>query len=48
MLQDLLGNFIPFLKKTDSLVAGIIGTAGCVGLWGYLLYQGGGRSAGRR
>ncbi|WP_353241961.1 carbon starvation CstA family protein [Providencia sp.] len=40
MLQDLLGNFVPFLKKTDSLVAGIIGTAGCVGLWGYLLYQG--------
>ncbi|WP_455428005.1 carbon starvation CstA family protein [Dryocola sp. LX212] len=40
MLQDLLGNFIPGLKKTDSLVAGIIGTAGCVGLWGYLLYQG--------
>ncbi|MDI8107067.1 hypothetical protein MJN85_32535, partial [Salmonella enterica subsp. enterica serovar Anatum] len=33
-------NFVPFLKKTDSLVAGIIGTAGCVGLWGYLLYQG--------
>ncbi|WP_099063220.1 carbon starvation CstA family protein [Serratia sp. BW106] len=40
MLQDLLGNFVPFLKKTDSLVAGIVGTAGCVGLWGYLLYQG--------
>ncbi|EKT64950.1 carbon starvation CstA family protein [Providencia burhodogranariea] len=40
MLQDLLGNFVPGLKKTDSLVAGIIGTAGCVGLWGYLLYQG--------
>ena len=40
MLQDLLGNVVPFLKKTDSLVAGIIGTAGCVGLWGYLLYQG--------
>lgn len=40
MLQDLLGNFVPFLKKTDSLLAGIIGTAGCVGLWGYLLYQG--------
>lgn len=40
MLQDLLGNFVPLLKKTDSLVAGIIGTAGCVGLWGYLLYQG--------
>ncbi|MGL9724418.1 carbon starvation CstA family protein [Sodalis sp. (in: enterobacteria)] len=40
MLQDLLGNFVPFLKKTDSLPAGIVGTAGCVGLWGYLLYQG--------
>ncbi|KEY57283.1 carbon starvation CstA family protein [Serratia sp. DD3] len=40
MMQDLLGNFLPFLKKTDSLVAGIVGTAGCVGLWGYLLYQG--------
>ncbi|RKS85156.1 carbon starvation protein CstA [Orbus hercynius] len=40
MLQDLLGNFVPFLKKTDSIVAGVIGTAGCVGLWGYLLYQG--------
>ncbi|MBI6549394.1 carbon starvation CstA family protein [Xenorhabdus lircayensis] len=40
MLQDLLGNFVPFLKKTDSLIAGIVGTAGCVGLWGYLLYQG--------
>ncbi|EPW7976594.1 carbon starvation CstA family protein [Cronobacter turicensis] len=40
MFQDLVGNFVPFLKKTDSLVAGIVGTAGCVGLWGYLLYQG--------
>ncbi len=40
MLQDLLGNFIPVLKKSDSLIAGILGTAGCVGLWGYLLYQG--------
>ncbi|GAB3417674.1 pyruvate/proton symporter BtsT [Erwinia aphidicola] len=40
MLQDLLGHFVPFLKKTDSLLAGIVGTAGCVGLWGYLLYQG--------
>ncbi|MDR0219347.1 MAG: carbon starvation protein A [Enterobacteriaceae bacterium] len=40
MLQDLLGNFVPFLKKTDSLIAGMVGTAGCVGMWGYLLYQG--------
>lgn len=40
MLQDLLGNFVPFLKRTDSLLPGIVGTVGCVGLWGYLLYQG--------
>ena len=40
MFQDLLGHFVPFLKKTDSMIAGILGTAGCVGLWGYLLYQG--------
>nr|WP_141674321.1 carbon starvation CstA family protein [Gilliamella apicola] len=40
MLQDLLGNFVPFLKKTDSILAGFVGTLGCVGLWGYLLYQG--------
>ncbi|MFP1455180.1 carbon starvation CstA family protein [Escherichia coli] len=47
MLQNLLGHFIPFLKKTNYLVAGIIGTAGCVGLWGYLLSVGRGQSAGR-
>ncbi|MGX8894700.1 carbon starvation CstA family protein, partial [Enterobacter cloacae] len=35
MLQDLLGNFIPYLKKTDSFIAAVIGTAGCDGLWGY-------------
>lgn len=40
MLQDLLGNFVPALKKTESWFANIIGTGGCVGLWGYLLYQG--------
>ncbi len=40
MLQDLLGNFIPALKKTESWAANIIATAGCVGLWGYLLYTG--------
>jgi len=40
MLQDLLGNFVPALKRTDSWVANMIGTAGCVALWGYLLYQG--------
>ena len=37
MLQDLLGNFVPALKKTESWTANIIGTAGCVALWGYLL-----------
>jgi len=40
MLQDLLGNFVPALKKTDSWAANIVGTGGCVALWGWLLYQG--------
>ena len=40
MLQDLLGNFVPALGKTDSWVASFIATGGCVALWGYFLYQG--------
>ena len=40
MLQDLLGSFVPALKRTDSWTANAIGTGGCVALWGYLLYQG--------
>jgi carbon starvation protein len=40
MLQDLLGNFIPAMKRTESWVANVIATAGCVALWGYLLYTG--------
>lgn len=40
MLQDLLGNFVPALRRTESWTANIIGTAGCVALWGYLLYTG--------
>jgi len=40
MLQDLLGNFVPSMRKTESPIANIIGTAGCVGLWGYFLYVG--------
>jgi len=40
MLQDLLGSFVPALKRTDSWGANLLGTAGCVALWGYLLYQG--------
>ncbi|RMQ41561.1 Carbon starvation protein CstA [Pseudomonas amygdali pv. mori] len=40
MLQDLLGSFVPALKRTESWTANAIGTGGCVALWGYLLYQG--------
>lgn len=40
MLQDLLGNFVPSMKKTESWFANVIATAGCVALWGWLLYQG--------
>ena len=40
MLQDLLGSFVPALKRTESWGANLIATAGCVAMWGYLLYQG--------
>ncbi len=40
MLQDLLGNFVPALRRTESWGANVVGTAGCVALWGYFLYQG--------
>jgi carbon starvation protein len=40
MLQDLLGSFVPALKRTDSLVANLVATFLCVGAWGYFLYQG--------
>ena len=40
MLQDLLGSFVPSMRKTDSWGANVLATAGCVALWGYLLYQG--------
>ncbi|MCW2268263.1 MULTISPECIES: carbon starvation CstA family protein [Pseudomonas] len=40
MLQDLLGSFVPALKRTESWGANLLATAGCVTLWGYLLYQG--------
>ncbi|WP_430420684.1 carbon starvation CstA family protein [Methylibium petroleiphilum] len=40
MLQDLLGNFIPAMKRTDSLPANLIATALCVATWGYFLYAG--------
>ncbi|MFT4102137.1 MAG: carbon starvation CstA family protein [Burkholderiaceae bacterium] len=40
MLQDLMGTFVPALKRTDSLVANLIATGLCVAAWGYFLYQG--------
>ena len=40
MLQDLLGTFIPSMKRTESLIASLIATGICVAGWGYFLYQG--------
>ena len=40
MLQDLLGNFVPVMRKTESWGPNLIATGGCVALWGYFLYQG--------
>ena len=40
MLQDLLGSFIPAMKRTDSVIASLIATGLCVAGWGYFLYQG--------
>ncbi|MGB4466917.1 MAG: carbon starvation CstA family protein [Azovibrio sp.] len=40
MLQDLLGHFVPSLRKVDSISSSLIATALCVAAWGYFLYQG--------
>jgi carbon starvation protein len=40
MLQDLLGNFVPAMRRTEAWVPNLVATAGCVALWGYFLYQG--------
>ncbi|APW40637.1 carbon starvation protein A [Rhodoferax koreense] len=40
MLQDLLGTFVPSLKKTDSWISNGLATGLCVAAWGYFLYQG--------
>ncbi|MFJ2988072.1 carbon starvation CstA family protein [Collimonas sp. NPDC087041] len=40
MLQDLLGTFVPSMRKIDSVPASLIATALCVAGWGYFLYQG--------
>jgi len=40
MLQDLMGTFVPSMRKMDSIVASLVATALCVAAWGYFLYQG--------
>ncbi|SDH42376.1 MULTISPECIES: carbon starvation CstA family protein [unclassified Duganella] len=40
MLQDLLGAFVPSMKKTDNTFANLTATGLCVAAWGYFLYQG--------
>jgi len=40
MLQDLLGSFVPSLKRTDSWISNGLATGLCVAAWGYFLYQG--------
>jgi carbon starvation protein len=40
MLQDLLGTFVPALKRTDSWISNGLATGLCVAAWGYFLYQG--------
>ncbi|WP_019573964.1 carbon starvation CstA family protein [Curvibacter lanceolatus] len=40
MLQDLLGTFVPALKRTESLGANLLATGLTVAAWGYFVYQG--------
>jgi carbon starvation protein len=40
MLQDLLGTFIPSMKRTDPIAASLVATGLCVGGRGYFLYRG--------
>jgi carbon starvation protein len=40
MLQDLLGTFVPSLKRTEGWGANLLATALTVGAWGYFVYQG--------
>ena len=40
MIQDLLGNFIPSMARTQSWTANLLSTGLAVAAWGYFLYQG--------
>ena len=40
MLQDLMGTFVPSMRKMDSIFASLVATGLCVAAWGYFLYQG--------
>ncbi|MES2877893.1 MAG: carbon starvation CstA family protein [Pseudomonadota bacterium] len=40
MLQDLMGTFVPSMRRMDSIFASLVATALCVAAWGYFLYQG--------
>ncbi len=40
MLQDLMGVFVPAMRKTSSLGGNLVATGLCVAAWGFFLYQG--------
>ena len=40
MIQDLLGNFVPSMARTQSWTANLLATGLAVAGWGYFLYQG--------
>jgi carbon starvation protein len=40
MIQDLLGEFVPAMRETQSWTANLVATTLAVAAWGYFLYQG--------